>query len=53
MTINMLVLKEFEDFKGVIRIQISQKNKQDNGKRKSIKGQTTIFGIEMDTEYMF
>ena len=34
--------KEFEDTKGVIRIRKS-KNRQHNGKKKSTKGQTTIY----------
>ena len=34
-------LEEFEDFKGVIRIRISKKNTM--AKRKSTKGQTTIY----------
>jgi len=36
--------EEFEDIKWVIRIRISKKNRQHNGKeRKSTKGQTTIY----------
>jgi hypothetical protein len=35
-------LEEFEDTKGVIRIRISKKNRQHNGKQKSTKGQTAI-----------
>ena len=34
--------EEFEDTKGAIRIRISKKNRQHNGKKKSTKGQTTI-----------
>ena len=37
------VIEEFEDTKGVIRIRISKKNRQHNAKRKSTKGQTTIY----------
>jgi hypothetical protein len=33
--------EEFEDIKGVIRIRISKKNRK--AKRKSTKGQTTIY----------
>jgi hypothetical protein len=31
--------EEFEDTKGVIRIRISKKNRQNNGQNKSTKGQ--------------
>jgi len=37
------VEEEFEDTKGIIIIRISKKNRQHNGKRKSTKGQTTIY----------
>jgi hypothetical protein len=37
------MLEELEDTKGAIRICISKKNRQHNGKRKSTKGQTTIY----------
>ena len=36
--------EEFEDTKGVVRIHNSKKDRQHNGgKRKSTKGQTTIY----------
>jgi hypothetical protein len=38
----MVLIEELEDTKGAIRIRISKKNRQHNGKRKSTKGQTTI-----------
>ena len=37
-----VVKEEFEDTKGVIRIPISKKDRQHNGK-KTTKGQTTIY----------
>ena len=39
--------EEFDDTKWVIRIGISQKNRQHNVKRKSTKGQTTILTYEI------
>jgi hypothetical protein len=35
----MVLIEELEDTKGAIRIRISKKNRQHNGKRKSTKGQ--------------
>jgi hypothetical protein len=40
----LLDQEEFEDTKGVIRIRISKKNRQNNGqKKKGAKGQTMIY----------
>ena len=37
------IKEEFEDTKGVIRIQTSKKDRQHNGQMKSTKGKTTIY----------
>ena len=42
--------EEFEDTKGVIRICISKKNRQHNGKIKSTKVQTTIYKTYIKTK---
>jgi hypothetical protein len=43
MELSFRLKEEFEDTKGVIKIRISKKNRNTMAKRKSTKGQTTIY----------